>query len=197
MTKIKTILVAYPEEFLCYEKFKRKIDYYTSKSSEIELICFDDANGYVGRCAKEKDCGWVVYSSESEAIGRSTHAILFEDRQCYEKLRLSLRSAEIPTRLVPLKITRVVNKDRGDVYDIYIGRGSIWGNPYQIGVDGDRDEVIRKFAYDFQRGFLRASKDFDKNIENLKGKIIACHCKPASCHGDVIANYINSIDDGE
>ncbi|WP_123009399.1 DUF4326 domain-containing protein, partial [Escherichia coli] len=37
----------------------------------------------------------------------------------------------------------------------------------------------------------------DKNASSLKGKVIACHCKPYACHGDIIADYINSLDDGE
>jgi hypothetical protein len=30
-------------------------------------------------------------------------------------------------------------------YDVYIGRPSKWGNPFQIGRDGTRDEVIAKY----------------------------------------------------
>ncbi len=197
MNEVKNILIAYPNEFLCYEKFKRKVDFYTSEAGEIELICFGDFNDFIKRCAKEKDCGYTVYSSENEAVERSTHAILFEDRECYKNLRASLKELAKPTRVVQLELTLVVNKDRGDAYDTYIGRGTKWGNPYQIGQDGDRDEVIRKFAYDFDRGFLKVFENFDKNISSIKGKVIACHCKPYACHGDVIAAYVNSLDDGK
>lgn len=197
MTETKNILIAYPKEFLCYEKFKRKIDYYTSKAGEVELICYEDINGYVGEYAKGKGCGFSSFSSEREAVERSTHAILFEDRECFEALRLTLAEEAKPTRIVPLELTIVVNKDRVDSYDVYIGRGTVWGNPYQIGQDGDRDEVIRKFAYDFSRGFLKASEKLEHNLSILKGKVIACHCKPAACHGDVIAAHINSVDDGK
>ena len=34
-----------------------------------------------------------------------------------------------------------------------------WGNPYAIGIDGDRDEVIRKYQYDFERGYLKSSNE--------------------------------------
>lgn len=37
----------------------------------------------------------------------------------------------------------VVNKYKEE-YDIYIGRGSRWGNPFVIGKDGTREEVIEK-----------------------------------------------------
>ncbi|CAN2967066.1 hypothetical protein METHPM2_110013 [Pseudomonas sp. PM2] len=66
-----------------------------------------------------------------------------------------------------------------------------------MGVDGDRDEVIRKFKYDFENGMLKASTDLEKNLDIVRGKVIACHCKPAACHGDVIAAYLNSWDDGK
>lgn len=197
MTDSKCIFIAYPAGFLCYEKIKRKIDYYTSNSSEFELVCFDDSNGFVEKYAGDRGCGWGVLTTYLECIERSTHAVLFEDRECYAEIRSILVSSRKPCRVVPLNLTHVVNKDRGEPYDVYVGRGTIWGNPYQIGVDGDRDEVIRRFAYDFQRGFLKASEDFEKNISKLKGKVIACHCKPAACHGDVIAAYINALDDGK
>lgn len=193
----KSILIAYPKEFLSYTKLKRKVDYYTSKAGEIELICFDDPNGFVQKCAEEKSCTYSIYPSEDKAVSRSTHAIVFEDRECFWSLRGVLKQEQKPTRLVPLELTIVVNKDRGDAYDVYIGRGTIWGNPYQMGADGDRDEVIRKFAYDFNRGFLKASENLDHNLSTLRGKRIACHCKPAACHGDIIAEFLNSQDDGK
>jgi len=40
--------------------------------------------------------------------------------------------------------TRVVHCKR-EVYDVYIGRPSKWGNPFKIGVDGTREEVIEKY----------------------------------------------------
>jgi hypothetical protein len=70
-------------------------------------------------------------------------------------------------------LTRVVNIDRKEPYDIYIGRGSAWGNPYAIGIDGDRDEVIRKYRYDFERGYLKSSKE---QLLKLRGKTLGCHC---------------------
>ncbi len=48
--------------------------------------------------------------------------------------------------------------------------------------------------YDFERGFLKFSKE---DVLALKGKTLGCHCKPAACHGDVIAEYLNVLDDGE
>lgn len=195
MSDTKTILIAYPREFLCFPKLQRKVQFYTSQSAQIELVAMSDPNGYVRAYAEALSIPFQLVEDQADAVEKATHAILFEDRECFADLRGALGQAAIPTRIVPLQLTLVVNKDRGDLYDVYIGRGTIWGNPYQMGQDGDRDEVIRKFAYDFGRGFLKASEKLEHNLDIIRGKVIACHCKPAACHGDVLAAYINAQDD--
>lgn len=196
MSETRIILIAYPKEFLCFSKLQRKVQFYTSESSEIQLVAIADPNGYLSDYAKEQAIPFELVEDQAEAVEGATHAILFEDRECLAALKMALSQAAIPTRTVPLQLTLVVNKDRGELYDIYIGRGTIWGNPYQMGPDGDRDEVIRKFAYDFGRGFLKASEDLEHNLSIISGKVIACHCKPAACHGDVLAAHLNAMDDG-
>jgi hypothetical protein len=83
--------------------------------------------------------------------------------------------------------TTVVNKNHSK-FDIYIGRGSIFGNPYRIGIDGNRAEVIHKYKLDFNNG-----KFLEEQLSTLKGKRLGCFCKPLACHGDVIAEYLNSL----
>ncbi|MDN5540093.1 DUF4326 domain-containing protein, partial [Comamonas sp.] len=156
----------------------------------------NDDNGFIKRYCNDNGLDLIEISESTELPSQFSHAILFEDRDSYSDLKASFRESNIPTRVVPLKLTLVVNRDKGDDYDVYIGRGSSWGNPYRIGHDGDREEVIRKYDYDFQRKFLRAFDNFEENSKKVKGKILACHCKPYACHGDVIAKFFNSIDDG-
>jgi hypothetical protein len=78
--------------------------------------------------------------------------------------------------------TTVVNK-RIDPFDVYIGRPSKWGNPFEIGRDGTREEVVEKFQEWLlgQPALLRDAK------RELKGKRLGCFCKPLACHGDVLA----------
>lgn len=197
MSDTKTILIAYPKEFLCYSKLQRKVQFYTSQSPDVRLVAVSDPNEYVSTYAKEQGISFELVEDQAGAVELATHAILLEDRECFADLRKALGQASIPTRIVPLQLTQVVNKDRGGLYDVYIGRGTIWGNPYQMGQDGDRDEVIRKFAYDFGRGFLKASENLEHNLGIIRGKVIACHCKPAACHGDVLAAHLNAQDDGQ
>lgn len=80
--------------------------------------------------------------------------------------------------------TRVVHC-RKEPYDVYIGRGSKWGNPFIIGVDGNREEVIRKYA----RWILKEKHLMD-SLEELRGKILGCWCKPKACHGDVLVRLL-------
>jgi hypothetical protein len=77
--------------------------------------------------------------------------------------------------------TTVVNvRDSG--YDVYIGRGSKWGNPFLIGRHGTREEVVALYE---ER--LLKTPDLLVALPELKGKVLGCYCKPKSCHGDVLA----------
>lgn len=70
---------------------------------------------------------------------------------------------------------------------VYVGRPSKWGNPYVIGRDGTREEVIRKFR-DHRAGLL--------GVSELRGKHLVCWCAPKPCHADVLLELANS-DGGE
>ena len=76
-----------------------------------------------------------------------------------------------------------------DKYDVYIGRPTDFGNPFSIGKDGTREEVIEKYKqYFYDR--LKSDKIFKFKIKRLKNKILACWCSPLACHGDIIAEYL-------
>lgn len=64
---------------------------------------------------------------------------------------------------------------------IYIGRGSKWGNPFKIGIDGNRAEVIFKYEQ-----WLKLQTHLLEIINELQGKNLVCFCKPKSCHGDIL-----------
>lgn len=192
----RTIFIKYPSDFLSYEKFRRKINFYLSTSESPQIVCTQDPNNFSRKYCLDNGLNFIELENSDDFATECSHAILFEDRASYADLKESLKQRKIPTRVVPLKLIKIINRDNGDNYDVYIGRGSPWGNPYRIGHDGDRDEVIRKYEYDFQKRFLKAFDNFEENSEKIKGKILACHCKPYACHGDIIAKFFNSIDDG-
>jgi hypothetical protein len=99
--------------------------------------------------------------------------------------------------LQQLTKTRVVNVDsENQIYDVYVGRGkerlglrrSKWGNPYEIGKDGTREEVISK-----HKAWLWKNKELLHDVfTELPGKTLGCHCVPEPCHGDILLKLANS-----
>lgn len=105
----------------------------------------------------------------------------------------------------------VVNVARVDEYDVYIGRAHGgdahmnntpvgqrgWlGNPYKMGEDGDRLEVIEKFEQDFHDR-LEEDEEFREAVKNLAGKTLACWCAPKACHGSVIVQAVSRLNPTE
>lgn len=82
-------------------------------------------------------------------------------------------------------MTKVVNKYK-EPYDVYIGRGSKWGNPFVIDVDGTREEVIAKY-----KAWILQQPDLLNDLHELEGKTLGCFCKPKDCHGDILVELIN------
>ena len=85
---------------------------------------------------------------------------------------------------------KVIKKGNESFGSAYIGRGSAWGNPYVIGKDGDRAEVIEKYrvhAYNKWVHDMRYEVDW---LEPLRGKDLVCFCAPQACHGDVLLEMI-------
>lgn len=194
------VLIMYHPHFASSGKFERKITKILSTLNDYQIVYFDDPAGLISSYFESKLLRHLsknVFGSivQDENL---THAVIFDSTYSPEFTTVkSYLSEVIPVRYIQDKITFVSNKDKGDHFDTYIGRGTLWGNPYAIGQDGDREEVIRKFAYDFNRGFLRGGEDFNEKLKALRGHTLGCHCKPYACHGDVLAEYLNKLDDGE
>lgn len=86
---------------------------------------------------------------------------------------------------------------------VYVGRPSPLGNPWAIGRDGTREEVIANYKDWLHHTMEYAPQDnvvrkemyrlWDMAIAN-EGLVIVCWCKPQDCHGDVIADWIRAED---
>lgn len=91
---------------------------------------------------------------------------------------------------------RLVNKYHNIPYDVYIGRGSKWGNPYshlpstlaQYRV-ATREEAIAKY-----REWIQTQPELLASLYELKDKTLCCYCLPLACHGDVLIKLIKSLD---
>ena len=81
-------------------------------------------------------------------------------------------------------MTKVVNL-RKEKYDVYIGRGSKWGNPFIIGKDGTREDVISKYEM-----YIMDRDSLIEALPELEGKVLGCFCKPLPCHGDILVRMV-------
>lgn len=91
---------------------------------------------------------------------------------------------------------RVVNLNTAE-YDLRIDRRTPYGNPYIIGRDGDRAEVIEKFRRALAQRILRGEVTHKVlvalgNLNGWNGVRLGCHCAPQTCHGDVWAKAIDA-----
>ncbi len=69
---------------------------------------------------------------------------------------------------------------------VLIDRRTKWGNPFKLGVDGSREEVIARYRADLWRR-IQAGEVSLKDLAELDGCWLACWCEPLPCHGDVLA----------
>ena len=63
-----------------------------------------------------------------------------------------------------------------------IDRNSIWGNPFILDEDGDRETVIANYA-----DYLTKKPSLRKlTHQSLRGRIMGCWCYPEPCHGHIL-----------
>ncbi|AFC21599.1 hypothetical protein GAP32_149 [Cronobacter phage vB_CsaM_GAP32] len=87
----------------------------------------------------------------------------------------------------------LINRHKGE-FDVYIGRGTIWGNPHPI---DPGQGISRQISIEMYREHLyKCLEDGTitvKDVLSLSGKRIGCSCSPLPCHGDVIIEVFNCI----
>jgi len=73
---------------------------------------------------------------------------------------------------------------------VYVGRPSMWGNPFEINKDTTREQAVAKFE-----AFLaEAPQNYIVIKEQLKGKDLVCFCAPLPCHADILLRIANEGD---
>lgn len=202
------LFIFYPELFKVKTKFERKVSRITQNLDNYNVYFISDPNNFIEgyfRNVSDKITLQRINDVDSASI---THAIIFDDGEEFLNINEDfVNSPNINIRIINIKITRVVNIDKDTQYKSikssdnyqYIGRGSYWGNPYSMYDFSDdesnsREDVIRMFKYDFDNDkFVKKKKD---EVYKLAGKRLGCFCKPEACHGDVLAEFLNSWDDG-
>ena len=94
----------------------------------------------------------------------------------------------------------VINKKSAhnfkDYEQIYIGRGSIFGNPFRISENTSRKACIEKYKQYFRNRFkedIKFKTAVLSLVENHHDKALVCFCKPLPCHGDFIKRVVEEI----
>lgn len=89
----------------------------------------------------------------------------------------------------------VVVNIKNSKYDVYIGRPSIWGNPFSSKIiktskykTNNRIESIEKY-----KEYILNNKELLNQLYLLQGKRLGCFCKPKTCHGDILSDLVNNL----
>jgi hypothetical protein len=92
-------------------------------------------------------------------------------------------------------VVTVVNRRTNTLPAIYIGRGSIFGNPFPVTLG--RERCIKMYKEDrFDRMMSKDCPFRDAVLDLVRrarlGDIrLECYCAPLECHGDIIKKYID------
>jgi len=93
-----------------------------------------------------------------------------------------------------------------DPNNVYIGRKGVvfidgkrfppesspFANPYKIGKDGTREEVLTKYK-EYICLKLETNDGLKKELLSMRGKKWGCWCHPDKCHGDVLLEILNGL----
>lgn len=82
----------------------------------------------------------------------------------------------------------VLNKRHGPQPGIFVGRPTVWGNPFKVGVLG-RDWAVAQFrAYAIER--LQREPTWLDPLR--RASALVCFCAPQPCHADVLVELIEA-----
>lgn len=69
---------------------------------------------------------------------------------------------------------------------VYVGRPSKWGNPFIVGVDGDRNGCLVQYEE-----WLMNNPQLLMQFEELRGKTLVCWCTPLPCHAHILMRFLD------
>jgi hypothetical protein len=85
-------------------------------------------------------------------------------------------------------MARTLNKRRHKIPKdaVYVGRPTKWGNPFTIGKDGTRVEVVEK-----HKEWIKTQPQLLACLCELRDKDLVCWCAPLACHADTLRELAN------
>lgn len=120
------------------------------------------------------------------------HAVLGIKEKCGPRISLTFRN--------PMDVkTSVVSKYTGK-YDLYVRRGSDWGNPFSDNPQSKADRIVKpeevmpKFREWFQDRIRNEEGFARKIVRELHGKILGCYCEGGKpCHAAIMASWADLL----
>jgi hypothetical protein len=76
---------------------------------------------------------------------------------------------------------------------ITVDRGTVWGNPFVMETEKDRDKVCDLFEQ-YAKWRLTVEPEW---LKPLRGKDLACWCAPKRCHAETLLRLANADAEGE
>ena len=88
---------------------------------------------------------------------------------------------------------RIYSKRRGTErppFDaVLCDRTTVYGNPFIIGIHGNRDEVVQKHRVWIEEDDQKWLRDLIK--KELRGRDLVCWCYPEPCHLTIVMEIAN------
>lgn len=93
---------------------------------------------------------------------------------------------------------QVMNKHHKAVDGVYVGRPTVFGNPYSHSEGtlakykvATRKEAIEKYR-EYAEERMESDPEFKASVEALRGRNLVCWCAPRPCHADVLLELANA-----
>lgn len=192
------VVVGISDGVSCANYVSKKLDTLLKDVGDFKLHSVNDKQKILTKYAESRGIKIELLVCDAritakQIIAKATYFVIFWSGFDLNELVFFAALFKIPTKIVPVPITTVANKDKDQAFDIYIGRGGPWGNPFPIdnALDVDRTKVIERYRTYFYSEIL-GNPEKRKQLEGLRGIRLGCHCKPLPCHGDIIAEYLNN-----
>ena len=73
-----------------------------------------------------------------------------------------------------------------------VDRSTRWGNPFKVTGDFTAQDAVDAFTNWLARMDYEKQKEY---LAPLRGKNLACWCKPKPCHADVLLKWANEVEE--
>ena len=110
------------------------------------------------------------------------------DPTAFEAIRNVTRTEAEPT----IRIINLRKEKPRQPWDVRVDRGTVWGNPYYMNGEGQRNEVCDLYEEYFSKR-RRDDEAFERQIAELcalylkHGRLnLFCWCAPKRCHAETI-----------